>query len=280
MFLSVGVCSVVIASLSLPVLSQQTAPAKKAAPKKAASMKKEMSAGAPTGPTWLAINVVRVKADMTSEYEDFVKKEAIPTLKKGGVKGREAWGTGVFGEAFEIVYVTPIESFARYDSPSPIVKALGEEGARSFGAKQRKFIVSSHTYGVQIRPDLSLMGDMSAPPKLAIINSIHTAPGKGPAFESLLTADVLPAVKKAGVKNYLVSQTVFGGDPNEYVTLTLIDNFAELDKGSPLVRGMGGQAAFNRWLAKVQGVVASQERSVARYLPDLSFSSTARADNK
>jgi hypothetical protein len=270
MVYSIGMCSLVFGLLGQPVLSQQATAAKQAAPKKAATRKaKPAEAGAQAG--WLSINIVRVKADMLTQYQEFARNETIPALKKGGVKERQAWGTGVFGESYEFVYVTPIESFAQYDSPGPLVKALGEEGARAYGEKARRFILSSHTFGVQTRPDLSLMGNMTGPPKLAVINSIHVLPGKGPAFEALLKGDVLPAVKKAGVTNYFVSQTVFGGDPNEYVTLTLMDNFAEIGKGSPVARGMGGQAAFNRWAAKVGGIIASQERSVGRYLPDLSF---------
>jgi len=266
----IGMCSLVFGLLGQPVMSQQATAAKPAAPKKAAARKaKPAEAEAQAG--WLSINIVRVKADMLTQYQEFARKETIPALKKGGVKERQAWGTGVFGESYEFVYVTPIESFAQYDGPGPLVKALGEEGARAYGEKARRFILSSHTFGVQTRPDLSLMGNMTGPPKLAVINSIHVLPGKGPAFEALLKGDVLPAVKKAGVTNYFVSQTVFGGDPNEYVTLALMDSFAEIGKGSPVARGMGGQAAFNRWAVKVGGIIASQERSVGRYLPDLSF---------
>lgn len=275
-----GVCLFVIVCLGQQGLSQQTAPAKQPGGKKAATMKKAKPAEASAPSQWLSINIVRVKADMLTDYQDFVRKEVIPTLQKGGVKERSAFTTGVFGEAYEYVYVTPISNFADYDSPSPVVKALGEEAARGYGAKARRFVVSSHTYAVQTRPDLSYEGKMTGPPKLAVINSIHTVPGKSLAFEALLKSDILPAVKKAGVAGYLVSQTVLGGDPNEYVTLTLMDSFAEVGKGSPVIRGMGGQAAFNRFLTRVTGIVASQERSVARYVPDMSFPAPAKADNR
>jgi hypothetical protein len=279
-FATIGICSLLIASLGQPGLSQQAAaPAKPSAAKKA-PMKKPAAVKTPAQPGWISINVVRIKADMITEYQDFVKNEVIPTLQKAGIKERQAWGTGIFGESFEFVYITPIDSFAQYDSPGPAIRALGEAGAQAYNAKARRFVVSSHTYAAQMRPDLSMMGDMSAVPKLAVINSIHTLPGKGPVFESLLKTDILPAVKKAGVKYYLVSQTVFGGDPNEYVTVTPMESYAEVGKGSPVARGMGGQAAFNRWLAKVSGVVASQERSVARFIPDLSFPAPAKAENK
>src|SRR5690349_12121622 len=122
----------------------------------------------PTASRWLSINVVRVKPDMLTEFEDFSRREITPAMKKIGVKERTAWATGVFGEAFEYVFVTPIDDWAQYDAaPSQITKALGEEGAR----KARRFIESVHTYAVQTRPDLSYMGNMSGPPKLALINS-------------------------------------------------------------------------------------------------------------
>lgn len=276
----IGVCSLVIACLGPQGLSQQAAPAKQPAAKKAATTRKAKPAEASGQSQWLAINIVRVKADMLTDYQDFVRKEVNPTLQKGGVKERSAFTTGVFGEAYEYVYVTPISNFADYDSPGYAVKALGEEGARSYGAKARRFVVSSHTYAVQTRPDLSYEGKMTGPPKLAVINSIHTVPGKSLAFEALLKSDIIPAVKKAGVTGYLVSQTVLGGDPNEYVTLTLMDSFAEVGKGSPVIRGMGGQAGFNRFLPKVAGIIASQERSVARYVPDMSFPAAAKAETR
>lgn len=268
---AIGVCLIVIAAVVQAGLAQEKTPAKPAVGKKAAPRKpKAAAAGAQS--EWLSITVVRVKADLLTEYQDFVKNEVIPTLKKGGVKERSAFTTGIFGESFEYVYVTPIENFAQYDGPGPAVKALGEEGARAYGAKARRFVVSSRTFGVQTRPDLSIMpANMAGPPKLAVINSIHTVPGKNVAFETLLKTDILPAVKKAGVAGYLVSQTVFGGDPNEYTTLALMDTFAEVGKGSPVVRGMGGQAAFNRFVTKATGIISSQERSVSRYVPELSF---------
>ena len=73
-----------------------------------------------------------------------------------------------------------------------------------------------------------------------------------------------------------MSRTNFGGDPNEYISLTLLDSFAEIDKGPPLIRGMGGQAGLNRFLPKVAGIIAHQERTVARYVPDLSFGGPAK----
>lgn len=46
-------------------------------------------------------------------------------------------------------------------------------------------------------------------------------------------------MKQAGV-TYLVSQTIVGGDGNKYVTLTMRDSFADLDKGPVLIQAIAG----------------------------------------
>ncbi|HXG91590.1 MAG TPA: hypothetical protein VNN73_04380 [Blastocatellia bacterium] len=228
-------------------------------------------------PQWLSVNVVRVKPDMLLEYQEFAKNETIPTLQKGGVKSREAWTTANFGEAYEYFYVTPIENLSQYDSPGPVIKALGEDGARAYGAKARRFIESSHTFAIQTRPDLSYAGKMGDAPKIAVVNWISIAPGRSADFENLIKSDVLPAVKKAGLQGYLVSQVMFGGDAYQYITLALADSFAEISKGSPVMRGMG-QEAFNRFLPRVAGIILHQERAVVRFVPDLSFPAPAKTE--
>src|SRR5262249_10956624 len=153
--------------------------------------------------------------------------------------------------------------WAQYDGPPPIVRALGEEGAR----KARRLVASVHTYAVQTRPDLSYMGKMTGPPKLAVVNHLHITPGRNTEFENIVKTEILPAMKKADVHAYLVSRTVHGGDVNEYVSLTFMDSYADIGKESPIVRGMG-QAAFNRFVTRLTGIVTHHERDVARYVPE------------
>jgi hypothetical protein len=227
-------------------------------------------APAPAQRQWLSVQVVRVKPEMLNEWLDFQRNEVIPALQKGGVKQREVWQTAVFGEAYEYVFVTPIESFAQYDSDSPIIKALGQEGARAFGAKARRFTASSHTYATQTRPDLGYEGKMTGPPKLAVVTSVEIASGRNLEFESFIKNDIVPVLKRAEVAAYSVGQTVFGGNANEYVTLAYYDKFAELDKGPATVKVLG-QEGTTRLLQKTAGIVTRVERIIVRYNAELSF---------
>ena len=252
----------------------QTTTAPNTAPKKPAARKAKPMADAQPQ-QWSSISVVRVKPDMVAEWQDLQKNVVNPALKKAGVKERSIFETAVFGESYEYVVITPITSFAQYDEPmSPLRKTLGEDAFRDYVAKSRRCVVSVHTYGELARLDLSYMGKMmtmTGPPKLAVVNSISVVPGRAAAFENLVKTDVLPVMKKADVIGYFVSQSMFGGDGWGYTSVVFYDSFAEIGKGSPFLRVLGpaGSAAY---FAKFVGVVAHQERVIARFNADLSFS--------
>ena len=228
------------------------------------------SAG-PEEARFLNINILRVKPELLTEWRDFQMKEVIPTLRKGGLPELAAWQTTI-GEAFQYAFVSPLENLAARDGSSPLEKALGEEGARAFSAKSRRFVTSVQTYVVRTRPDLSYAPPRSGPPKLAVLSAVSITPGRMRDYENHVKTEVLPIHNKAQALGYLVSQTVFGGDGNQMFTLNLVDTFADLDKGPAAVRVLGAEGAA-KLAAKTAGIVAHVERSVIRYDPALSFTS-------
>src|SRR5258706_12114086 len=135
----------------------------------------EPAAQAPSGPQWVSISVVRVKPDMVNEWLDLNKNTVIPALRKAGVKSRDAWLTAQFGEAFEYLFVTPVESLAQYDGESPVRKGLGEEGYQAYLEKARRMVTSVHTTAARARKDLSYEGKTSWPPKLIVVATIQVA---------------------------------------------------------------------------------------------------------
>jgi hypothetical protein len=129
--------------------------------------------------------------------------------------------------------------------------------------------VSSHTYADQTRPDLGYEIKMSGPPKLALLSNVRIALGKGSDYEALVKSDVLPVMRKARL-GYAVSQTVLGGDINEFTTLIFYDTFADIGKGHPFDRILGADGS-RQLTAKAVGIVTHVERSIVRYVPELSF---------
>ena len=222
-------------------------------------------------PEFLALTVVSVKPDMMGEFQNFMKNTTNPALKKGGAKSREVWqNTGAAGDPFEYVFVTPVAKLAEFDGPSALEKGLGPQGMPAWQMKAGSLVNSVRRFIIRTRPDLSFIAQQTGPPKLAVVSFVRVAPNRNDDYEGFLKNDYVPVMKQAGV-TYLVSQTIFGGNGNEYITLTMRNNFAELDKGPVLTQALGQEAAQKLLQKLPAGVVVNLERSITRFVPDLSI---------
>ena len=231
----------------------------------------QTAAPAPDQRQWLSITVVSVKPEMMTEFQNFVKTETNPALRKGGAMWRDVWQTtAAAGDAFEYVVVAPIENFAQYDGPSPLEKGLGKEGLAAWQAKASRYVNSVRRFVIRTRPDLSYEGKRTGPPKLAVVSHLHVAPGRGQDFENYTKNDFLPVVKQGQV-TYRVAETIFGGDANEFITLTLRESFADIDKGPVAVQVLGAEGAAKLFQKLPTGTLVHVERSFARYVPELSI---------
>jgi hypothetical protein len=224
----------------------------------------------PAAPTFIRLAIVEIRPDMVADYLAMQKSETIPALQKAGVPYRHAWRTGQFGTGFTVAYLSPIKSFAMLDEPNPVVKALGEEGARQHGMKMAKFIASSRTYALRDRPDLGIKTEGAPMAKLGVLASVEVVPGRTTEWETILKNEWTPALKKAGVASYSVSQVVFGGSAGQYYTFTPLENYAQLDGGHPIIKAIG-EAGMNRIMAKMGPSTRSVERFIIRYDEELSF---------
>ena len=225
---------------------------------------------APT-PEFLSITVVSVKPEMMNEFQNFMTNTTNPALKKGGLKRREVWqSTSAAGDAFEYVLVTPVGQLAEFDGPGALEKGLGAQGLPPWQAKAGSMVNSVRRFIVRTRPDLSFAAQPGGAPKLAVLNVFHVAPNRNNEFENYMKTDFVPVMKQAGV-TYLVSQTIFGGNANEYITLTMRDSFAALDKGPVLVQALGQEGAQKLLQKMPVGTVVHLERSLARFVPELSI---------
>ena len=223
----------------------------------------------PASREFLAVTVVSVKPEMMGEFQNFMKNATNPALKKGGIKWREVWqNTTAAGDAFEYVLVTPVGKFAEFDGPSALEKGLGAQGLPAWQTKAGGLVNSVRRFIIRTRPDLSFEAQRTGPPKLAVVTFIHVAPNRSTEFENYVKNDFAPVMKQAGV-TYLVSQTIFGGDANEYITLTLRDSFTDLDKGPVLVQVLGEEGAQKLQQKLPAGVVLHVERSLTRFVPEL-----------
>jgi hypothetical protein len=239
----------------------------------------QAAASKPTGPNYMLLRLTDVKPDMMSDYVALQKSDTIPNLQKAGVEWRDAWRAAVVGSQNTVAFVTPIKSFGDFDGDNPMVKAVGADGYRAYMSKMSKLINDSHVYIIRARPDLGYQSESTtasnSPPKLGVLADVEVMPGRQPDFEALLKTEWAPALKKANVPTYMVSEVVMGGGIGQYYTFTPISNFAQLEKGHPIVQSLG-EAGLNRLMAKMGPSIRRAERIVIRYDEELSFRGPAK----
>lgn len=228
--------------------------------------------GGPAAPPQrVSVTTTQVKPDMVATWRELIQKEAVPAFKKAGVPWRWVFSGGPLGgQAFTFTTVMPVASFAQYDQPPAIQKAMGPEGAAKYNAKLLPTVVSSHTVIQTLLTQASLQGYSSTPPTLARIATMQLLPGKGPEFAEITTSEFLPAFKKAGVADYLVFATTYGGPANERTIVTFLSKYADLDGPNPAAKAMG-QEAFQKLNQKRAALTTGAEAIVLRYIPELSY---------
>jgi hypothetical protein len=93
-----------------------------------------------------------------------------------------------------------------------------------------------------------------------LVQVSHLKPERVAEWRALQQNEVLPALKKAGVTQRTVLETLFG-DRTEYVSLRPLPSFAEFDGDGVLVAALGQRAA-DALTAKLQACTVSTQRYI------------------
>jgi hypothetical protein len=109
----------------------------------------------------------------------------------------------------------------------------------------------------------------TALPAMITITWMRSRLGKGGAFQTLAKTDLLPLMKKAGMKFFFVAQTVFDGPSSDYAIFTTLASWAVLDGPGPLMSM--GEEAYQRYCTKRNALMVSREENVYRFCEDLSY---------
>jgi len=220
-----------------------------------------------TGPM-SRVTINHVKPDMVNEWTQIMKAD-ISDLKKAGQKSRTVYQTSIFGNAYEYVFVSPIENFADFDGKSPLAKALEPAALARHAGMLSKCIESSTSFMSTRNEDISNLILNDEIPPILVSARYRIAPGKTQEFINLMKSDILPVYKKAGVR-MVVNQRGPGANPNEVTTATFYKSFADWG-GQPFITKQLGAEAAAKINAKFTGVRTLIEVVVRRRVDELSF---------
>jgi len=214
------------------------------------------------------VQLIHIKPDMLTEWLDLQKNEVVPALKKAGAKSRTVYATGLFGNAYEFVIITPIDKYAELDAGNPMNKALGQPASFRLADKLRKCTESSTSYAITRLTDLSNVPE-GPTPQMLVTARYRITPGKSAEFRNLVKSEILPIYKKAKT-GLIVNARGVGANPNDVTMSTVITKYADLDGGPFLTKQLGqdGAAKVN---AKFLGIRTLMDVYVRTKVDDLSF---------
>lgn len=230
--------------------------------------------GTPEPSQLLRVNEVTLKPETTEQWTALQRDELIPAQKKAGLPWRDTWASAQTGDTYMRAIVLPIPSLAQYDTPSPLLKAIGQGALQAFAEKNSRLVSGANVTVLRTRPDIGF-GTRPEKMAIAVLTTVTVAPAHAAEFEAALKSEVVPALKKGKVAYYAVSQVVYGGDTNQYVTLLPVENFGALAKGHPLelVLGADGMARLTQ---KIGATITKLERNIIRHIPELSYGPPAQ----
>ena len=214
---------------------------------------------------------IQLKPGMDDEFEKYLKEEVIPAMRKGEQQEMSVWKTAVFGDSATYVLSSPVADFSQFDSPHPVVKAVGPYGAQAMWAKMAKFSKSVRSFMMRGLPELEIAPPEKYSQKLGFQVKVTIAPGQNEKYEkdSKIVKEVL---KKTNAKGFYTGRVGLGGNPNQYYFLVLLDSFADMQSW-----GMAWEkAASETKMPEMTGIIYHMEYSMYAYDPELSIQPLAQ----
>ena len=234
-----------------------------------ASYSSVCSAQSDSKPRWTHSTTTKVKPEMRQVFEGYLK-QLMTAYKKGGTLWfltRETFA----GDTTEYTTVVPVMKFADLDGPSVIVIALGEGGWKRLSRDMaRCYTAQTHQYAT---PQTELeINEANVPMGMYWVETTTlVAPGRMRDYLNWLQNDYRPALEKAGVAHFQVSQPIFGAEAGEIVTRRMLKNLGEIDGGTVLSKALNDEDARSV-AAKGVALVSSSNTRIVRVRTDLSYS--------
>lgn len=225
-------------------------------------------AAAQEGRQMVRIGTVELKPGGRYDFEE-ANRMASAASKKNGMPWREYWRATLFGDVGRVVTVMPVSSMAMFDGESAIAKMSSADRAR-YTTLMSNSVASARYELSELLPDISLQSGRQAPAKFARVTLVHVIPGKQREFEDAVKTVLLPAMKKAGVKDYWVLRTLLGGPVTGYTTVLLFEKWAELDSLVSMEKLLDPEA-LKQYMSKVSATVSHAENAVFEMDPAIGY---------
>ena len=218
-------------------------------------------------PPWLQMTVVQVEPTSVDEFLA-AQGELSALEEEAGTSWRSVTRTAIFGDTYQFLIMSPFSDFSTFGQAVD----AGPDRAAVIN-RIRSAITSRQTYALRATPAIDNPLPDDEEPTLMLVQFVSVLPGREQEYLRVMVDDVLPYFDEAEMHH--TSGAIMLGGASGYVHVFHVENFAELDQGSPLAQAVGVDGA-QEITAKLSGVVTRIEQWLVHYLPNQSFRSDAK----
>ena len=226
------------------------------------------AANSPAQPLIRSITRYRISPAHAGDFQAAMK-DYNEVLTKAGWKGNYSLWTSATGP-YEYARVTYAQRYAEFDKQIADDPALKDYG-RQLGmilARLNACIENSDRVIEEMQPGLSITP--SGNQALVRVVRVVVRPERVRDFLALVTSEVFPAAKQAGLPLFQLSRTRYGGLSTEFRFMVGRDSWADLDGTAAIAKAMG-EEKFARYQEKLAALIVETQNDVYRYQPDLSY---------
>jgi len=215
-------------------------------------------------PMFFQVRAVQVKLGMSSEFAE-LQKEFAAALTAADRPGRLVYQE-VRGDIGVYYIVSPPAEVSSYDMP--FEAPMSADKWTSWLSRFQDTVDSSTLTILRRYPDLAISSDSDSTPNFAYLRYRTVAPGSSGDYQEWTRSQLVPNLKKGGVRNRTQSRMVMGGNNNTWVSATFHDSWTDRASDGPL-QHMGADAR-NAMLKAGDSMLVESENKILRFRADLS----------
>lgn len=210
-----------------------------------------------------SMNFFRPKRDRFEEFEAAIKDYNVATAKNG-------WTGTIIGFVSpgrnEYMFLSPLPNWAAFQSGFPSANHEHDAERTHADFRIREANDSARNVLAQVVPELSLPMPAEMP-KILDMAWIKIRREKSADYEAAV-ATILPTARKS-MKLYILARVIFG-EVQQYLLLTGLNEWSDLDKPDPMVQAMGADA-WRAFRARIDPLVIERRGDIYRYAPELTY---------
>lgn len=214
----------------------------------------------------------RLKPDRVNDFNAVMRERAALLKKAGSQRYFTVWAAQ--SGPREVAVVRYYQTWSEL-TPSRDPK-MSDNAAAMANLTARMMACVEYTERVidEVVPDSSMPRVGSLPPFVRA-SKMMVQPGKLNDVLAVLKQETLPAMKKGGVTTWGVARTRYGAPTNELHTYLGLSGWGDLDQPSPIRKALG-EEAYQKYLAKMGGMLTSVEYTIYSLSADMSHQPPAQ----